>query len=336
MSAKTSTDQTVESRKISVLIPAYNAAATIEATLDSVLAQTVRPFEILVLNDGSTDETPSILKRYEPQITVIHQKNSGVAAARTVLSDRAQGDVLAFLDSDDLWHPRYLEVQTKLFSQNPGAAACFVGHTNFQGYGNHHWDGDPATALPACEIISPLDFLKRYGQSTGDFACLTYCCIPKQTFAAAGPDRFRFSGVEDSFFLTLLALLGRSVLFCPAPLAAYRVTGGSLSANRLKTYASWVEVYKHLHPRYCQQATKPLLAAFHAAFASRRRQYAKLLMTAGRVAEARAEFLRSVACSSNPRSMAKSLSLWLGSFAPASLQPKWRPIARSAEGKSEA
>jgi glycosyltransferase involved in cell wall biosynthesis len=327
-------DRSAESRiKVSVAIPAYNAASTIQATVDSVLRQTVRPFEILVLNDGSTDDTSALLKRYEPQVTVIHRKNRGVAAARCTLCDLARGDLLAFLDADDVWHPRYLEVQSKLFAEHPEAVAFFTGHTNFRGYGNYEWGTAPLSALPPVELIDSFSFLRRYGESTGDFACLTYCCIPKRVFAEVGSERFRLSGVEDSFFLTVLPLLGRPVLYCPIPLAAYRVTGESLSANRLRTYALWVDVYRLLEERYQKEAHETLMKAFRIAFASRRRQYAKLLMTAGRVSEARTELLRSLNNSHDARSMARSLGLLIGSYAPSSLQPKWRPIARSSEGK---
>lgn len=330
----TSTTNTV---RISVLIPAYNAAATIEATVESVLAQTVRHFEILVLNDGSTDDTASILKRYEPQVTVIHQKNEGLTAGRNRLCAAAKGDLLAFLDSDDLWHPRYLETQATLFAQHPDAAALFTSHVDMLGYGQHQWDETPVDGQAPAELIDSLAFLKRYNESTGHFGCLTYCCIPSRVIREIGDEKpFGVLGLEDSFFLTKLPLLGRPVVFCPLPLAAYRVTGGSISENRLKIYELWIDVYRRLQDRYRKQASPQLLAAFQSAFASRRRQYAKLLMTAGRVREARTEFLRSMACSRNPRSVAKSLSLLLGSFAPASLQPRWRPIARSAEGKSEA
>jgi glycosyltransferase involved in cell wall biosynthesis len=327
-------DRSPESRvKVSVAIPVYNGAATIQATVDSVLGQTIRPFEILVLNDGSTDDTASILKRFEPLVTVIHQKNAGLTAARNTLCGLARGELMAFLDADDSWHPRYLEVQSKLFSEHPEAVAFFTGHTNFQGYGNYEWESTPLGDQTEAELIDPVNFLRRYNETTGDFGCLTYCCIPMRVFVEVGTEPFGVRGLEDSFFFTKLALLGRPVLRCPMPLAAYRATGGSISENRLKIYALWVDVYRLLEGRYRKEAHETLMKAFRMAFASRRRQYAKLLMTAGRVSEARTELLRSLDNSHDPRSLARSLGLLLGSYAPSSLQPKWRPIARSSEGK---
>jgi glycosyltransferase involved in cell wall biosynthesis len=327
-------DLSAESRiKVSVAIPVYNGSATIQATVDSVLQQTVRPFEILVLNDGSTDNTASLLKRYEPLVTVIHQKNAGLTAARNTLCGLARGDLLAFLDADDIWHPRYLEVQSKLFAAHPDAVAFFSGHTNFHGYGSYEWESSAVDNQIKTELIGPVSFLRRYNETTGDFGCLTYCCIPMRVFAEIGIQPFGVRGLEDSFFFTKLPLLGRPVLHCPMLLAAYRVTGESLSANRLTIYELWVDVYRRLKGRYQKEADETLRKAFGMAFASRRRQYAKLLMTAGRVSEARTELVRSLNNSHNPRSLARSLGLLLGSYAPSSLQPKWRPIARSSEGK---
>lgn len=125
--------------KISVVIPTYNSAAVIRLTLDSVLRQTVPPHEILVLDDGSTDDTVAIVESYAPKVSVIRQSNHGVAAARNELSRRATGELIAFLDHDDLWHPRYLEIQGQAYSANPDAVAFFTRHDNFYGLGVYDW-----------------------------------------------------------------------------------------------------------------------------------------------------------------------------------------------------
>src|ERR1035438_3408854 len=104
--------------KISVIIPAYNAAATIKATLEAVLSQTVSPHEVLVFDDGSTDNTADLLESYKPRVTVFRQSNQGAAHARNFLCAQARNDMLAFLDADDIWHPRYLEVQQRLIERH--------------------------------------------------------------------------------------------------------------------------------------------------------------------------------------------------------------------------
>jgi glycosyltransferase involved in cell wall biosynthesis len=119
--------------KASVVIPTYNSERTIRAAIDSALAQTIAPYEVIVLDDGSTDDTVSILQSYGSRITLLRQENSGLASARNTLCEKAQGDLIAFLDHDDIWHARYLEVQQKNVRTYPDAVAFFPGHYNFYG-----------------------------------------------------------------------------------------------------------------------------------------------------------------------------------------------------------
>ncbi len=95
---------------ISVIIPAFNRAHTLPKALDSVLSQTLKPREIIVVDDGSTDETNAVLADY-PGLCIISQDNRGVSAARNVGIEKAGGEWLAFLDSDDEWLKEKLEKQ---------------------------------------------------------------------------------------------------------------------------------------------------------------------------------------------------------------------------------
>ena len=97
--------------KISVIIPTYNRKHTLNRAIHSVLSQTSQPREIIAVDDGSTDGTKEWLAKMYPAIRYIHQSNSGVSAARNVGIKTAQGDWLAFLDSDDEWLPQKLERQ---------------------------------------------------------------------------------------------------------------------------------------------------------------------------------------------------------------------------------
>lgn len=99
---------------VSIVIPAYNAEATIDDTLRSVRAQTHGALEIIVVDDGSTDTTLFLAKRHaadDPRVEVIHQPNAGVAAARNTGLQQARSDLLAFIDADDLWAPTKIERQ---------------------------------------------------------------------------------------------------------------------------------------------------------------------------------------------------------------------------------
>ena len=312
---------------ISVVIPAYNGSRTIRATLDSVLEQTLPANEILVLDDGSTDDTASILYSYSPRVTVLRQKNRGVAATRNILCEHARGDLIAFVDQDDIWHSRYLETQHKSFVDYPTACAFFTWHVNFDGFDNYQWDVDPLKIAIDTEVISPLDFLKRYNETTGYFASMSYCCVPKRVLTAIGREPFRLSGVDDSYLCTTLPLCGE-VVYIPSPLVAYRVTDSAQSVDRLKMFELWVRVFDLLELRYEREAGQPLRREFRISFASRKRQYGKLLMAAGKAPEARKQFWQSIGKSIMPFSVTKSIALLLSSYMPSLLQPKWPPLYR--------
>lgn len=106
--------------KVSVIIPVYNVASYIAETLDSVLAQTYKSYEIILVNDGSTDtpELKSALAPYADFIIYAEQENAGCAAARNTAIDLASGELLAFLDGDDVWLPEFLQSQTEYLEKN--------------------------------------------------------------------------------------------------------------------------------------------------------------------------------------------------------------------------
>src|SRR3569833_81721 len=100
--------------KVSVVIPAWNAQACLSRAIRSVLAQTLPPFEILVVDDGSTDATPSLVRQFGSPVRLIHQGHAGAAAARNTGIAAASGEYIAFLDADDEWLPRKLQRQMSL------------------------------------------------------------------------------------------------------------------------------------------------------------------------------------------------------------------------------
>jgi len=110
--------------QVSVIIPTYNRAWIIEEAIDSVLAQDYTEFELIVVDDGSTDHTSDVLDSYRNVIKVFPQKNKGVSAARNRGIAEASGKFIAFLDSDDLWLPQKLTVQIEFFDQTPDALIC--------------------------------------------------------------------------------------------------------------------------------------------------------------------------------------------------------------------
>ncbi len=322
--------------KVSALIPTYNSAATIRGTLDSVLAQTEPADEVLVLDDGSTDDTVSILESYRPRITVIQQRNGGVAQARNVLCARATGELLAFLDHDDFWHPDYLKIQRQLFAAHPGAVAFFTGHATLYGAGNYtQWEAPGQGPAIQAEEIAPVAFIKRYHQAIGAFMSMSFCCVPKAAIQRLGERPFcsEVSGVDDCYLFHQLPFFG-PIVYYPALLAAYRITTTAQSADRVKGAGLSVRAMELLGADYRGAKDAGMRATYRWALATQRREYGKVLMCAGRVAAARRQFLLAAGDFWQPASVVKSFGLLLFSCMPRSLQPQWLPIQTAAPGAS--
>jgi glycosyltransferase involved in cell wall biosynthesis len=109
---------------ISVIIPTYNRAHTVSETIDSVLAQTYPRIEVVVVDDGSNDNTQEVLRGYGPRIRSIRQENAGQMAARNRGIREALGEIITFLDSDDLWLPQCLERHVRVLQRAPAEVPC--------------------------------------------------------------------------------------------------------------------------------------------------------------------------------------------------------------------
>ena len=121
--------------KISVIIPTFNRALYIRQAIDSVLNQTCDNFEIIVVDDGSTDDTAQIVANYGGRVQYVKTPNGGVAHARNVGMCQARGDYFTFLDSDDLVYPYMLEVQSKLLDRHPDVALVYAEMSGFDDAG---------------------------------------------------------------------------------------------------------------------------------------------------------------------------------------------------------
>ena len=113
--------------KISVIIPTYNRIFFLKRSVNSVLKQTLKPHEIIIVDDGSSDGTSSMIKESYPAINLIRQENKGVSAARNIGIRSSSGDWVCFLDSDDEWKKNKLKNQQLAITQNPNYVFC---HSN--------------------------------------------------------------------------------------------------------------------------------------------------------------------------------------------------------------
>jgi glycosyltransferase involved in cell wall biosynthesis len=117
---------------VSIIIPTYNRAEVISATIDNVLRQTYRNIEVIVVDDGSTDNTSQRLASYGERIRVITQPNAGVAAARNRGIEAGRGDIFAFQDSDDQWHPTKLQRQVSVLTRVDESVPCCLCNTTLR------------------------------------------------------------------------------------------------------------------------------------------------------------------------------------------------------------
>lgn len=104
--------------KVSVIIPVYNCERFIGAAIESVLHQTFKDYELIVVNDGSTDKTPDVVETYRDRLQYLTQSNSGQAAARNLGFRHSAGEYLAFLDADDVWYANMLETEVAALDAN--------------------------------------------------------------------------------------------------------------------------------------------------------------------------------------------------------------------------
>jgi glycosyltransferase involved in cell wall biosynthesis len=139
---------------ISVIIPVYNSESFIESCLESIYAQSYTKFEIIVVNDGSTDGTLEVLKNQKPEITIINKRNGGVSSARNLGIQEACGKYIAFIDSDDRWHPEKLKIQLDVMENNLDLLACYTKVINAPFDDNVVWRKDLSARLIKKDIES--------------------------------------------------------------------------------------------------------------------------------------------------------------------------------------
>ncbi len=201
--------------RVTVVVPCYNAAPFLRATLESVLCQSLAPCEVLVIDDGSTDQSAAIAESFGPPVRVVSQKNQGESIARNRGIDEARGDWIAFLDADDLWRPDKLARQ--LAAARPDVACI---HTNYSTFGTSRHRRD-LSKTPAAKRYT----LERLllGRSTVHPSTLV---VPK-ALTARFPTWTQYA--EDAIYLVEVARLGKFVLV-PDFLTAVRCHRASQSA----------------------------------------------------------------------------------------------------------
>jgi glycosyltransferase involved in cell wall biosynthesis len=221
---------------VSVVIPTYNSARFIAQALKSVLAQTTRPAEIIVVDDGSTDDTPQVLEAFRPHVRYIRQQNQGVSAARNNGVASATGEFVAFLDSDDVWHPRKIEFQIAVFARNPELGLL----------GTRCFDWPCATfSEVAPECCGKVTLVEWEHLAVRNHLAASSVVARRSVLQKVGPFDTTMQGPEDRdlwFRISRVAAVGN----IEAKLTGYRSVQGSVSKQAARCEAGMLRILAKL------------------------------------------------------------------------------------------
>ncbi len=219
---------------VSIIIPVYNQAQYLDTAIQSVLSQTYRDYEIIVVNDGSTDNTAEVACRYRDQIHYIFQENQGLAGARNTGIRAAVGNFIALLDSDDLWLEHYLERMIALTEENPQVCVYYCAAYCV------NEEGSLMEQIVGYRDIKPTALFAQILRS--NFIIPSTVLIRKAIIDQAACFDMSLRSCEDwDLWLRLLAS-GNFFVGCPDVLVKYRIHSKSLSANVSKMQSSYSSV----------------------------------------------------------------------------------------------
>lgn len=208
-------------KRVSVVIPAHDAASTLEATIASVLNQSHSPAEIFVIDDGSTDATPEIARAYGSSVTCLSTPNRGVSAARNTGIAESRAEFVAFLDADDMWEPTKLERQLQMLDADSQAGISTTAMRRVDG------DGRELAVIP---IEAHADACEALLLSSMVLGPVSSALARRGLLDELGGFDARFSQCADWDFFLRAALRTRFAIANEA-LVAYRSAGDNMSAN---------------------------------------------------------------------------------------------------------
>ena len=286
--------------KASIIVPSYNATATLTETLDSLCAQTYGDFEIIVLDDGSTDATADLAANHgDPRIRVVSQKNRGLAGARNGGIAAARGAFIGFCDADDLWQPTKLAAHVRHLENNPHVGLSFSGSELIDA------DSQPLGLSQQSRLtgINAAHVFKRNPVGNGSAPVFRRAALDSIAFRPDGEterdwwfdETFRQS--EDiECWLRFALTTDWLIEGIPGLLTRYRVVASGLSAATDRQFAAWERLVTKL---------TPLAPAFFAEHAPAARAYqlrylARRAISSGNGTEARLRMRAAMASSARP------------------------------------
>jgi glycosyltransferase involved in cell wall biosynthesis len=227
--------------RVSVIIPSFNCARYVGRAIESVLTQTYRDYEIIVVDDGSTDGTAETVSRYRDKVRYFYQANSGVSSARNLALKVSSGAFVAYLDADDLWNPEKLDRQMQFFDAHP---ECGLLHSDVSVIDEEdrivhaRFNAETARRVPQGHCTH--DLLQRCHIQT-----LTVVerreCVEK----IGGFDE-QLPVAQDYMHWIMIALSGWAFGYIDEPLAKYRWRAGSLMGSRKRLLEDYETIYSTL------------------------------------------------------------------------------------------
>jgi glycosyltransferase involved in cell wall biosynthesis len=225
---------------VSIIMAAYNAEKTIQKSIESVLGQTYPNIEFIICDDGSTDATRDIIKKY-PTIQYLYQGNQGQGAARNNSALNAKGEYLAFIDADDCWAPEKLDVQINLFKVNIDTAAVYCDMRIVDIYNNligFNAKGRMKRGYIFNDLLS------------GNYMCGLSTLVVKKNIwrETSGFSNHRYC--QDFFFLLKIAEKYRFD-FSDRPMVEYLLHDNNITAKIDISYPEQISFYKEIPLLYC-------------------------------------------------------------------------------------
>lgn len=222
---------------VTIIMPAYNASRFLREAIDSALGQTLSPDEVIVVDDGSTDDTATIAENYGPPVRVFRRPNARQAASRNFGVTQAKSEWVAFHDADDIWERNKLELQLKELTRHPEADVCYTGHVLLMQEGE--------TTRRGTESLPPDPGKVREALYEGPALLIGCTMMRRATFLEFGGFNAKYRYTEDYEFFLRLLMAGIGFVACPEPLLLYRRHG-----TNTVTGLSWMEECLDLHRQY--------------------------------------------------------------------------------------
>ncbi len=260
--------------EVSVIMPVYNAAQTVAASIASVLAQSFPHFELIAIDDGSRDASLSVLidlAARDPRIKVVGRKNGGVSSARNLGVEMAQAPIIAFLDADDLWEPEKLAYHVALHRDDPALAASYARIAFI--------DGNATSVAGARTLSSLCPHSPRLVDVLGENPVCTASnfVVRRDWILHAGGFDTRLNHAEDQDFVARIVSRGGRIEGVDAVLTGYRFSPDGLSMELRRMYDGWRKVAQ----AYLSEAEFAAQEALYCRYLARR-----VLRSGGRPAEA--------------------------------------------------